>query len=101
MIEEPLTNKKSPFDLVSGRESNIGPFVGILAILAILVVGAWYFGSEQAGQKSSSKIATTTTIVIHRYIPPTATTTATGNAELDAIQNSLRDQSTNLNNLSF
>jgi hypothetical protein len=97
---------KNPLDVVKGREQEIGPLLGIFIILILFLLGGSYFlVYELKGNSKKSPTATTTEIIIYRH-PTTATSTgaiatSTGNAELDAIQNSLDSQTQNINGLNF
>lgn len=96
----------NPFDVVKGREQEIGPLFGIITILVLLVAGAIYFWSQEFGKNSKKPAtATTTEIIIYRHARAATTTQAaassTGNAELDAIQNNLDNHTQNVDNLNF
>ena len=102
-MESPVNN---PLDVVRGREQEIGPLLSIFIILILLVVGAFYFwGHELSINSKNPPDATTTEIIVYRHTPTSTSTqiiaSSTGNAELDAIENSLESQTQNVNGLNF
>jgi len=99
--------EKNPLDVLKGREQEIGPLLGILIILVILMAGAFYFwmyGLNGAPKRSST--ATTTEVIIYRHATSQATSSgsqasSTDNVELNAIENSLESQTQGIDNLNF
>jgi len=97
---------KNPLDIVTGREQEIGPVLGIFTILILVTSGAFYFWTRESSKdRNNATTATTTKIIIHRRdqistsTPPVASSTS--DAELDAIESSLENQTENVNSLKF
>ena len=101
-MKSPTNN---PLDVVAGREQEIGPFFGIVIILALLIVGALYFWRYETDLRSKNQSAATTTeIIIRRH--PAATSTeqsasSTDASDLDAIKANLESETQNIDGLNF
>ena len=105
---------KNPLDIVKGSEQEFGPLLGIFVILILVVAGALYSWMNESNRSPKNPTAASTTeIVIYEHPQASASTTAAAStsaseastssddAELNAIENSLENQTQNVNNLNF
>jgi|GEM_PF-2193857 hypothetical protein len=109
-MENPTNN---PLDVVRGRESEIGPLLGIFIILVILIVGAIYFWRNESAMNSKNpRTATTTEIIIYKNAQASTSTgmmgsstevaaSSTDSAELNILEANLESQTRDVNNLNF